>query len=257
MCSSSAAARPVPRRRPSLAATATGRPDREGAASALSYRRIAVARQSADLRAARRGRGGRAIGMQKWGAEFISPWDGRRRTSASARPGTKSLPFAYQVRRSEFDGILIRTPRAPGPKSSRAARVRRVDIARTAAASGAVQAQHATRWPRAAGRRVSRRCLRSRHVSGQSSAAQTAQPPAQQRGDFRSFHAARSAITGEREGHISIYWFDHGWFWFIPLSDGATSVGAVVWPYYLKSPRGPVREFFLEPSRCARRWPSA
>ena len=50
---------------------------------------------------------------------------------------------------------------------------------------------------------------------------------------------------GERAGHISIYWFDHGWFWFIPLHDGATSVGAVVWPYYLKSRKEPVREFFL------------
>ena len=25
---------------------------------------------------------------------------------------------------------------------------------------------------------------------------------------------------GKREGNISIYWFDHGWFWFIPLADG-------------------------------------
>ena len=50
---------------------------------------------------------------------------------------------------------------------------------------------------------------------------------------------------GRRAGNISIYWFDHGWFWFIPLADGATSVGAVVWPYYMKDRGVPLREFFL------------
>ena len=31
---------------------------------------------------------------------------------------------------------------------------------------------------------------------------------------------------GRQEGNIIIFWFDHGWFWFIPLKDGITSVGA-------------------------------
>ena len=55
---------------------------------------------------------------------------------------------------------------------------------------------------------------------------------------------------GERAGHISIYWFDHGWLWFIPLHDGATSVGAVVWPYYLKSRSVPLRRV-LSRHHCA------
>jgi flavin-dependent dehydrogenase len=50
---------------------------------------------------------------------------------------------------------------------------------------------------------------------------------------------------GRQEGNISIYWFDHGWLWFIPLADGATSVGAVVWPRYMKTRDVPVRDFFL------------
>jgi 2-polyprenyl-6-methoxyphenol hydroxylase-like FAD-dependent oxidoreductase len=48
------------------------------------------------------------------------------------------------------------------------------------------------------------------------------------------------------EGNITIMWFDHGWFWFIPLSDGTTSVGAVCWPYYLKSRKKPLPEFFRD-----------
>ncbi|HWI11255.1 MAG TPA: tryptophan 7-halogenase, partial [Burkholderiaceae bacterium] len=39
----------------------------------------------------------------------------------------------------------------------------------------------------------------------------------------------------------------HGWFWFIPLADGTTSVGAVCWPYYLKSRnKRPLPEFFRD-----------
>ena len=46
---------------------------------------------------------------------------------------------------------------------------------------------------------------------------------------FGHFRNARRDC-GELEGNIIIFWFDHGWFWFIPLKDGVTSVGAVVWP---------------------------
>src|ERR1700684_1475581 len=56
----------------------------------------------------------RAIGMQKWGAEFISPWDGRQQDFRFSEAWNKSLPYAYQVRRSEFDRILIRNAERSG-----------------------------------------------------------------------------------------------------------------------------------------------
>jgi hypothetical protein len=34
--------------------------------------------------------------------------------------------------------------------------------------------------------------------------------------------------------------------WFIPLKDGVTSVGAVVWPYYMKARKKPLREYFMD-----------
>jgi flavin-dependent dehydrogenase len=34
--------------------------------------------------------------------------------------------------------------------------------------------------------------------------------------------------------------------WLIPLADGATSIGAVVWPYYMKGRKKPLRDFFLD-----------
>jgi flavin-dependent dehydrogenase len=58
---------------------------------------------------------------------------------------------------------------------------------------------------------------------------------------------------GKAAGNITIFWFDHGWFWFIPLADGATSVGVVTWPYYLKT-RGErsLEQFFNQTiAQCA------
>ena len=40
---------------------------------------------------------------------------------------------------------------------------------------------------------------------------------------------------GQAEGNITIFWFEHGWFWFIPMMDDVTSIGMVTWPYYMKT----------------------
>jgi flavin-dependent dehydrogenase len=61
---------------------------------------------------------------------------------------------------------------------------------------------------------------------------------------FAHFAGARRDC-GKREGNVTVYWFDQGWFWFIPLADGATSVGAVVWPHYMKTRNVPVHDFFF------------
>src|SRR4029077_11391369 len=51
----------------------------------------------------------RAIGMKKPGAEFVSPWhDTRTQVFNFSDAWDKSMPYAYQVRRSEFDEVLIR-----------------------------------------------------------------------------------------------------------------------------------------------------
>jgi flavin-dependent dehydrogenase len=62
---------------------------------------------------------------------------------------------------------------------------------------------------------------------------------------FGHFRNARR-LPGKREGNISICWFEHGWFWFIPLADGTTSVGAVCWAYYLKARDKPLKDYFFD-----------
>ena len=62
---------------------------------------------------------------------------------------------------------------------------------------------------------------------------------------FGHFRNARRN-PGSAEGNITIVWFEHGWFWFIPLKDGTTSVGAVCWPAYLKSRKTDLTTFFMQ-----------
>jgi flavin-dependent dehydrogenase len=185
----------------------------------------------------------RAIGLEKWGAEFVSHWDGRGQEFRFARGWDKSMPMSYQVRRSEFDEILIRRAAQLGARVIEGCRVREVDFPRK---GGAVRVHaeyddgRSGTWTAdtiidASGRDtfLGDRLKAKRRDKKHNSAAL-----------YAHFSGARREC-GKREGNVTIYWFEHGWFWFIPLADGATSIGAVVWPYYMKSRHTPVREFFL------------
>ena len=50
---------------------------------------------------------------------------------------------------------------------------------------------------------------------------------------------------GKDAGNISIYRFEHGWMWMIPLANGVMSVGAVCRPDYLKQRKGKTAEFLM------------
>ena len=188
----------------------------------------------------------RAIGMEKFGAEFVSPWDGRTHEFQFGDSWNKSLSFAYQVRRSEFDDILIRRAAQLGAQVIEGCRVRDVEFLaqpggkRTARIhaehdDGRSETWHADTVIDASGRDtfLGNRLVAKRRNPRHNSAAM-----------FAHFTGANREC-GKRAGNITIYWFDHGWFWAIPLADGTTSIGAVVWPYYMKSRAEPVREFFL------------
>jgi len=200
----------------------------------------------------------RGIGMEKWGAEFVSPDDGRRQEFQFARAWDKSLPLAYQVRRSEFDEILIRRAAEQGAQVIEGCRAREVEFlddpvggnggpngtAGGVARRARVHAEHDD------GRRESWLADYVVDASGRDTVLGN-QLRAKRRNERHNSAALYAHFTGarrdggKREGNITIFWFEHGWFWFIPLADGTTSIGAVVWPHYMKSRSTPVREFFL------------
>lgn len=186
----------------------------------------------------------RVIGMDKRGAEFVSPCHAHRQTFEFADAWDKSMPGAYQVRRAEFDEILIRNAARKGATVIEGCRVTEV---RTGAPGEGVtvvardDAGCERRWRArfladASGRDTlmsSRQRWKMRNPKHNSSAI------------YGHFSGAQR-LQGAAEGHITIFWFEHGWFWFIPLRDGVTSVGATVWPYYLKRRDKPLEQFFLD-----------
>jgi len=187
----------------------------------------------------------KAIGMEKWGAEFVSPWHGHKQSFEFAEAMDKSMPMAYQVRRSEFDEILIRNA---GRKNARVVEGCQVqDVSFLPGNTGAtVKAHHEDGCIET---------VRARFVMDASGRdtflanrlkAKHRNPRHNSAAIYAHFSGARRN-TGKAAGNISLYWFEHGWFWFIPLADGATSVGVVTWPYYLKTRRHkPLAQFFQE-----------
>lgn len=185
-----------------------------------------------------------AIGMEKWGATFVSPWHDKIAGFEFADATDPSMPKAYQVRRSEFDEILFRRARGVALEARENCRVRDVELGDRATPPAVTAVDKDGRVseyrPRfivdATGRDTflgNRLKVKRRNADHNSSAMY---------GHFANAQRDR----GKEEGNIIIFWFDHGWFWFIPLKDGVTSVGAVVWPYYMKARDKPLREYFMD-----------
>lgn len=187
----------------------------------------------------------KAIGMEKWGAEFVSPWHAHKQTFEFADALDKTMPMAYQVRRSEFDEILIRNAARKQARVVEGCQVH--DVSFLPAQSGAViHAKHEN---------GSDEIVQARFVldaSGRETFLGNRLKAKKRNKDHTStalyaHFSGAERNCGKEEGHITIFWFEHGWFWFIPLADGTTSVGAVSWPYYLKTRhKKPLDQFLME-----------
>lgn len=185
----------------------------------------------------------KAIGMEKWGAEFVSPFHDHKQAIEFADAMDKSMPMAYQVRRSEFDEILIRNASRKNAKVVEGCQVRDIEflpnhggaIITARHEDGTVEEVRTRMVLDASGRDTflgNRLNIKKRNKKHNSAAV------------YGHFSGAERN-EGKAEGNITIFWFEHGWFWYIPLSDGTTSVGAVVWPYYLKTRGKKSVEIFL------------
>jgi flavin-dependent dehydrogenase len=182
------------------------------------------------------------IGMPKYGVEFVSPDHADRSFVEFADAWDKSMPYAWQVRRSEFDEILFRNAAAKGARTLEGHRVREVAFDADGATvqveqdDGVRQTWRTRFLVDASGRDT----LLANHFK-----CKEKNPRHNSSALYGHFTGAQR-LAGKLEGNITILWFEHGWFWFIPLADGATSIGAACWPYYLKSRRKPLPEFFRD-----------
>lgn len=187
----------------------------------------------------------RAIGIRKYAAEFMSPWHAHKQQFMFSEAWNKNMPFAYQVRRSEFDLLLLQRAAQVGAQVREGCRVTDVELEATperalahARCDDGSTLSYAPRFVIDASGRdtflASRFKIKHKNPRHNSVAV------------YGHFHHARRN-EGEDEGNITIFWFDHGWFWFIPLRDGTTSVGVVTWPYFMKT-RGErsLQQFLLD-----------
>lgn len=180
--------------------------------------------------------------IHKYGVEFVSPYHGKSVTYDFARAWDKRFPYAFQVRRSTFDNILLKNAAAKGATVIQGCRVTAVEFPDQGdpQVEGRDEEGNVRRWTAtfvvdASGRNAllaSRFGLKERNPKNNSAAI------------FGHFTGARR-LPGKAEGNISIVWFEHGWFWFIPLADGTTSVGAVCPAQFLKDRGADLNSFFM------------
>ena len=185
----------------------------------------------------------RAIGMHKPGAEFVSPYHDHSQTFVFAEAWDKSMPSAYQVKRAEFDHVLLRNAARKGAVVHEACRATAVSLDEpdggvrvTARLDDGQEHQWRAHFlVDASGRDTflaNKFRIKERNPHHSSAAV------------FAHFRHARRN-EGEAEGNITIFWFEHGWFWFIPMTEDTTSIGMVTWPYHMKSRQGRPLERFL------------
>jgi flavin-dependent dehydrogenase len=185
----------------------------------------------------------RAMGVFKPGADFEANNARGYNNYAFARAIGDSPPHAYQVWRQDFDKMLYDHARGCGADAREGHEVRkieqngvrdsRLEVCADDGRSYAIQARYIVD---ASGRDAflsSKKKLRRKNNEHQSAAI------------FGHFRGAQMR-EGEDAGNISIYRFEHGWMWMIPLRDGVMSIGAVCRPEYLKERKGRALEFLLE-----------
>jgi flavin-dependent dehydrogenase len=182
----------------------------------------------------------RALGVVKPGADFEADNERGYNSFEFCRALGNSPPHAFQVWRADFDRMLFEHARGCGASAREGHEVvqcqqlgprnSQLEVRTDQGESYRIEARYVVD---ASGRDTflsARRRLRRRNKLHQSAAI------------FGHFHGAEKR-PGEDAGNISIYRFEYGWMWMIPLPHGVMSVGAVCRPDYLKQRRSPPLEF--------------
>jgi flavin-dependent dehydrogenase len=183
------------------------------------------------------------VGMLKYGIEFVSPDHDKPSLLEFGDGWHKEMSYSFQVRRSEFDKILFDNAKEKGAEAIEECRAAAVEfppeggvIVTATDADDKVHQFRGRFVVDASGRDTflaAKLKVKQRNRRHESAAV------------FGHFTGAER-LQGRDEGHISIFWFAKGWFWFIPLSDGTTSVGAVSKPDIFKNRDGDMTALFKD-----------
>jgi flavin-dependent dehydrogenase len=186
------------------------------------------------------------IGVRKPAADF--PADNERGFNVfDFSKSLERLPgYAYQVKREELDQILFRNAQRAGATTYENTEVVNATTSADSAtvivrdSAGQTREVRARYLIDASGRDTflgNRLKLKDRHARHRSAAV------------FAHF----TGVERREEpwtGNISIYrfrvGFGQGWIWLIPLTDGITSIGAVLLPEHMKHRQGSLEDFLMQ-----------
>ena len=138
------------------------------------------------------------FGMTKYGAEFVSPDHEHRPMIDFAEAWDKSMPYAWQVRRSELDELLFRNAAAKGARAMEGCRIRKVEFD---AEGGDGRGRARRRREADLAQPLPRRRDRPRHVAGEPVPQQGEEPQAQQLGALRPLSRRQASRGPARRQH--------------------------------------------------------
>jgi flavin-dependent dehydrogenase len=182
-----------------------------------------------------------AVGIPKYGVEFVSPWHDEPSHLDFSLGWDKRFASAYEVRRSEFDHVLLKNAAAAGAQIFEGCRVTGVDFPAQEDVVAHAMLDN--------GEELNFRAKFLIDASGRDTllATKFASKTSNKRHNSAAVYGHFTGawrLPGKKAGNISLFWFDHGWFWYIPLADGTTSVGAVCHADFMKARKTDVTTFF-------------
>jgi flavin-dependent dehydrogenase len=183
--------------------------------------------------------------LRKYGAAFFDE-DESRQVILNFRPGPMWAEYAYNVPRAEFDRLLLEHAVKEGARVVEGAEVRdiRIEADRVrlhVALDGVAEA-----------RPVEARFLidaTGRDTLLASRLGRREPMPGLGRAALFAHYAGGNRWEGRMEGHIRIFLFRDGWFWWIPFAGDVTSVGCVLHRRAVR--RGPGLEALFEEAVAA------
>ncbi|HEX9102560.1 MAG TPA: NAD(P)/FAD-dependent oxidoreductase [Polyangia bacterium] len=181
--------------------------------------------------------------IHKPGAKFIHEESGAEFTyyfDQSIRPGN---PYAYQVKRADFDKMLLDHAASLGAEVRQQTRVDDVRFAsdgvtvRASGADGKAYEVRAAVFVDATGRDALIAGRRQLKVVDGEITTNVA---------VHTMYKNVDRSQGAEEGNIILGLFDGGWWWMIPFNDGDTSVGIVFEKSYTRAARGQSSQAMME-----------
>ena len=187
-----------------------------------------------------------AAGFQrKWGAHFtFEPDGGSNRITFAGGLGRKPPPQAFQVRRAEFDHLLLRNAAAQGAEIHEGVEVQTVRFDGDRAVG--VRVRRADGVEEDVDARVVFDATGREAMLGGQLQIRERDPVLRQAAMFSHYRGARMGL-GREGGDILVVGGPAGWYWMIPLDAETTSVGVVFPGGVMAERRGrPLAELYEE-----------